>query len=68
MAAGEGVEPSYARSKRAVLPLNEPAELVLPAGFEPTSFCLKGRHPKPLDEGSMERAVGFEPIVFRVEA
>src|SRR4029077_8396202 len=36
-------------------------ELVLPAGFEPASYRLKGGSPGPLDEGRLERAAGVEP-------
>lgn len=30
-----------------------PTYLVLPIGFEPISPCLKGKFPKPLEEGSI---------------
>ena len=37
--------------------------MVTPTGFEPVIFAVKGRCPRPLDEGAMEEAVGFEPTV-----
>ena len=34
--------------------------LVAPTGFEPATFALRGRRPKPLDDGAIKK-VGFCP-------
>ena len=41
--------------------------MALPMGFEPMIFGVKIRYPKPLDEGSMERAAGLEPVILSLE-
>ena len=48
---------------RAVLVDNKKAEakasavdLVAPTGFEPATFALRGRRPKPLDDGAIKKA------------
>ena len=52
------------------------AHLVAPTGFEPATFALRGRRPKPLDDGAIKKAAkhvawvslvaptGFEPATF----
>ena len=40
----------------------------LPTGFEPVSFALKERHPRPLDDSNIEEAVdGIRTRVTQVE-
>jgi hypothetical protein len=41
LVADEGIEPSYARSKRAVMPLNEPAQNGAPCENRTRPFCVK---------------------------
>ena len=48
---------------RAVFADNKKAEakasavhLVAPTGFEPATFALRGRRPKPLDDGAIKKA------------
>lgn len=49
-------------SRRAVSLITKKAEakasavhLVAPTGFEPATFALRGRRPKPLDDGAIKR-------------
>lgn len=46
---GAGFEPTQTDPKSVVLPLDDP-RMGLHVGFEPTSSCLKGKYPGPLDE------------------
>ena len=50
-------------SRRAVSLITKKAEakasavhLVAPTGFEPATFALRGRRPKPLDDGAIKKA------------
>lgn len=53
---------AFYNSSRAVPVDNKKAEvkasavhLVAPTGFEPATFALRGRRPKPLDDGAIKR-------------
>ena len=54
---------AFYNSSRAVPVDNKKAEakasavhLVAPTGFEPATFALRGRRPKPLDDGAIKKA------------
>lgn len=43
-------------------PLDDVSIMVLPAGFEPAIFAVRGQRPKPLDDGSkVVEPSGIEP-------
>ena len=67
MARQEGVEPSRPGSKPGALPLGYWRMMVLPGGFEPTTFGLRGRRLRQFDYGSiLVGRGGLEPPMFLV--
>ena len=62
MASAPGFEPGIAgiKKSRAFDQLGDAPMMMVAErdGFEPTSFRLKGGHPKPLDERSKWRGLG----------
>jgi hypothetical protein len=67
MDARERLEHSYATSKDAVLPLDDPAiDLAASLGLEP-KFSLSESGVLPVRRrGKMARGVGIEPTSFRI--
>ena len=54
---------AFCNSSRGRIADNKKAEakasavhLVAPTGFEPATFALRGRRPKPLDDGAIKKA------------